>query len=58
MKERAEAIAERLGVDADRKSQPTAADHITDPEHFVAQKTWTMGEVMEYHSFESCFQAC
>ena len=55
MKVRAEAIAERLGVDADRKAQPTAADHIADTEQFVATKTWTMSEVLEYHGFESCF---
>ncbi len=54
-KSRAEAIAERLGLDAGKQSAPTPADYIDDPETLVNTKTWTMSEVMEYHTFEDCF---
>ena len=55
MKSRAEAIAQRLGMDVSKKGPPTAAEHISDPEQLVNSKTWTMSEVMEYHTFEDCF---
>ena len=39
----------------DQKKAPSAADHMADITSLVANKTWTMGEVMEYQTFEDCF---
>ena len=58
MKVRAEAIAKRLGLDADRLGPPTAKDYIQDSEALVNSKTWTMSEVLDYHTFEDCFSQC
>ena len=55
MKSRAEAIAARLGLSS---GAPTAKEHIGSAAQLVATKTWTMGEVVEYHGFEDCFTAC
>ena len=59
MKTQAEAIAARLGLDLDRKGAPapTSKDYIPDPRAVVA-KTWTMGDVVDYHGFEDCFTSC
>ena len=59
MKSQAEAIAARLGLDLDRKGSPapTSKDYIPDPRAVVA-KTWTMGDVVDYHGFEDCFTSC
>ena len=53
MKSRAEEIAKRLGIDQKDASAPK--DYISSPEQLVKNKTWTMGEVIEYHGFEDCF---
>eukprot|EP00354_Favella_ehrenbergii_P001839 CAMPEP_0170468884 /NCGR_PEP_ID=MMETSP0123-20130129/11902_1 /TAXON_ID=182087 /ORGANISM="Favella ehrenbergii, Strain Fehren 1" /LENGTH=70 /DNA_ID=CAMNT_0010735575 /DNA_START=209 /DNA_END=421 /DNA_ORIENTATION=- len=58
MKARAEAIAKRLGLDVNKQGQPQAKDYIADPAQLVANKTWSMSEVLEYHGFEDCFAAC
>ena len=58
MKQQAEAIAERLGLDMDRKKMPTSKDWIPDARAMVANKTWTMGEVIDYHQYEECFTGC
>ena len=42
----------------DKKGNPTSKDFIPDPRAVVANKTWTMGEVIDYHGFEDCFTAC
>ena len=58
MKSQAEAIAARLGLDMDRrKGQPTSKEYVPDPRAFL-EKTWTMGDVIDYHGFEDCFQQC
>ena len=59
MKQRAEAIAERIGLDENiQKKQPTAQDFISDPETFIESKTWTMRDVVEFHGFSDCFEEC
>ena len=54
MKSQAEAIAARLGLDTDRKGMPTAKEYIPNGQAFL-EKTWTMGDVIDYHGFEDCF---
>ena len=58
MKARAEAIAKRLGLDENKKGPPAAKDFIENPNELIANKTWTMSEVIEYHGFEDCFSQC
>ena len=58
-KQRAEAIAERIGLDEEtQKKLPTAQDFISDPETFIEKKTWTMRDVVEFHRFGDCFEEC
>ena len=59
MKQRAEAIAARIGLDENsEKKPPSAQDFISDPETFIESKTWTMKDVVEFHSFSECFDEC
>ena len=59
LKQRAEEIAARIGLDEDTsKKPPTAKDFIPDPETFIESKTWTMRDVVEFHSFSDCFEEC
>ena len=54
-KKRAEAIAQRLGLDQNKQAP---VQHISDPKAVVDEKTWTMTEVLEYMSYEDCFTQC
>ena len=58
MKARAEAIAKRLGMDSNKKGPPSVNDYINDPHAMIGTKTWSMSEVVEYHTFEDCFNQC
>ena len=49
LKVKAEAIAQRLGLDVNRDGPPSAKDHISSPDKLIETRTWSVNDIIDYH---------